>query len=180
MRASKTNPAAVPAALKEQAAQLPFKAQSISVLVFTLDTHLPFCEIAEHLAEQFTELELTAQVGMAGPQRVKSVLEGKFTGVDVLVVVGDTSSESEDRLMELVEWLLANGRRDLAENLIYAVLGHEYQNHATSAFSRVVLPRSYYARTQQSGLKLPWAASARESWELANAVVDYAFGLGAE
>ncbi|MCS3494029.1 hypothetical protein M2368_003057 [Arthrobacter sp. JUb119] len=180
MRPSKMTPGAVPARLRQQVAELGSKGQPITVLVFTLDTHLPFCEIAEHLAEQFGELDCKAQVATAGPQRVQSVMDGKFTTTNVLVVVGDTSADSEDRLMELVEWLLANGRKDLAGNLIYAVLGHEHQNHATQAFSRVVLPRSYYARTQQSGLKLPWAASARESWELANAVLDYAVGLGAE
>lgn len=180
MRAHKTKPGAAPEELKQQVAELGSRILPISVLVFTLDTHLPFCEIAEHLAEQFGELECQATVATAGPQRVQSVREGKFTGVNVLVAVGDTSAESEDRLMELVEWLLANGRKELAANLIYAVLGHEHQNHTAPAFSRVVLPRSYYARTQQSGLKLPWAASARESWELAHAVLDYAVGLGAE
>lgn len=180
MRTSKSKSEAAPADLVMRAAELAPNPDTLPVLVFTLDTHLPFCEIADHLAEQFGELDVKTRVATAGPQRVQSVLDGKFSGVEVLVVVGDTSAESEDRLMELVEWLLANGRRELAENLIYAVLGHEHQNHATPAFSRVLLPRSYYARTQQSGLKLPWAASARESWELVHAVLDYAVGLGAE
>ena len=178
MRAHKTKPG-LRQELKQQVAELGSRILPISVLVFTLDTHLPFCEIAEHLAEQFGELECQATVATAGPQRVQSVREGKFTGVNVLVAVG-IPAPNPNRLMELVEWLLANGRKELAANLIYAVLGHEHQNHPAPAFSRVVLPRSYYARTQQSGLKLPWAASARESWELAHAVLDYAVGLGAE
>jgi len=82
--------------------------------------------------------------------------------------------------MELVQWLLANGRQALAENLIFAVLDEGHSVAELPAFNRVVLPRSYFARTQQSGLRLPWAASARESWELVTAVLDYAVGLGAE
>lgn len=178
--ANKTPAGAAPAEVAARASEAAAGRDRLGVLVFTLSTHLPFFEIAEHLAEQFGELELRAEVSTAGPQRVQSVLEGKFAGVDVLVVVGETGPAGEDQLMELVQWLLANGRQSLAENLIFAVLDEGHSVAELPAFNRVVLPRSYFARTQQSGLRLPWAASARESWELVTAVLDYAVGLGAE
>lgn len=180
MRAHKTPAGAAPAEVAARASEVAAGHDRLGVLVFTLSTHLPFFEIAEHLAEQFGELQLRAEVSTAGPQRVESVLEGKFAGVDVLVVVGETGPDGEDQLMELVQWLLANGRQPLAENLIFAVIDHGQRASDMPAFNRVVLPRSYFARTQQSGLRLPWAASARESWELVTAVLDYSLGLGAE
>jgi len=180
MRAHKTPAGAAPAEVAARASEVAAGRDRLGVLVFTLGTHLPFFEIAEHLAEQFGELQLRAEVSTAGPQRVESVLEGKFAGVDVLVVVGETGPDGEDQLMELVQWLLANGRQPLAENLIFAVIDDGQRASDMPAFNRVVLPRSYFARTQQSGLRLPWAASARESWELVTAVLDYSLGLGAE
>lgn len=180
MRAHKTPARAAPAEVAARASEVAAGRDRLGVLVFTLSTHLPFFEIAEHLAEQFGELQLRAEVSTAGPQRVESVLEGKFAGVDVLVVVGETGPDGEDQLMELVQWLLANGRQPLAENLIFAVIDDGQRASDMPAFNRVVLPRSYFARTQQSGLRLPWAASARESWELVTAVLDYSLGLGAE
>lgn len=180
MRAHKTPAGAAPAEVAARASEVAAGRDRLGVLVFTLSTHLPFFEIAEHLAEQFGELQLRAEVSTAGPQRVESVLEGKFAGVDVLVVVGETGPDGEDQLMELVQWLLANGRQPLAENLIFAVIDDGRRASDMPAFNRVVLPRSYFARTRQSGLRLPWAASARESWELVTAVLDYSLGLGAE
>lgn len=180
MRAHKNPAGAAPAEVAARASEVAAGRDRLGVLVFTLSTHLPFFEIAEHLAEQFGELQLRAEVSTAGPQRVESVLEGKFAGVDVLVVVGETGPDGEDQLMELVQWLLANGRQPLAENLIFAVIDDGQRASDMPAFNRVVLPRSYFARTQQSGLRLPWAASARESWELVTAVLDYSLGLGAE
>ncbi|KSU64753.1 hypothetical protein [Arthrobacter sp. NIO-1057] len=180
MRAPKTPAGAVPAEVAARASQVAAGRDSLSVLVFTLSTHLPFFEIAEHLAEQFGELEVRAEISTAGPQRVQSVLDGKFKGIDVLVVIGETGADGEDQLMELVHWLLANGRQQLAENLIFAVVDDGRPAGNPVSFNYVVLPRSYLARTQRSGLRLPWAASARESWELVTAVLDYSLGLGAE
>ncbi|TAP26893.1 hypothetical protein [Arthrobacter sp. S41] len=180
MRASKTPAGVTPQEISTQASEISALRSRLGVLVFTLDTHLPFFEIAEHLAEQFGEVNVKAEVSTSGPQRVQTALEGKFSAADVLVVVGEPGPDSEDQLMELVEWLLANGRKALAENLIFAVLGEVRADHPVPAFNRVVLPRSYFARTQHSGLRLPWAASARESWELVGAVMNYAVGLGAE
>ncbi|WP_159611683.1 hypothetical protein [Glutamicibacter sp. JC586] len=180
MRASKTPAGVTAQAVSDRAKEFLTLRSRLGVLVFTLDTHLPFFEIAEHLAEQFSELNLAAQVSTSGPERVQTALEGKFSAADVLVVVGEPGPDSEDQLMDLVQWLLANGRKALAENLIFAVLGDERPDHPVPAFNKVALPRSYFARTQHSGLRLPWAASARESWELVGAVLDYAVGLGAE
>jgi len=180
MRANKTPAGAAPAEVAARASKAAAGRARLGVLVFTLSTHLPFFEIAEHLAEQFGELDLKAEVSTAGPHRVQSVLEGKFNAVDVLVVVGETGPDGEDQLMELVQWLLANGRSNMAENLIFAVVDDGQRVGEFPAFNRVVLPRSYFARTQQSGLRLPWAASARESWELVTAVLDHSLGLGAE
>lgn len=180
MRASKTPAGLVPEKISIQANEFSALRNHLGVLVFTLYTRLPCLEIAEHLAEQFAEVNVPAQVASAGPERVQAALEGKFSKADVLVVVGESGPDSEDQLMDFVQWLLANGRKALAENLIFAFLGDERPDFPVPAFNRVQLPRSYFARTQHSGLRLPWAASARESWELVGAVLDYAVGLGAE
>lgn len=166
--------------LAERAAVVASTRGELGVLVFTLDSRLPFVEVTEHLAEQFAELALTSRVVAAGPDRVQAVLDGKFAGIDVVIALGETAENAEDQLMELVNWLLANGRTALAENLIYAQLGHERTSTVAPTFNRVLLPRAYFARTRQSGLRLPWAASAHDSWELAEAVLDYAAGLGDE
>src|SRR4051794_24051829 len=99
MRTNKLPAGAAPADLSARASQISSTHPRLGVLVFTLDTHLPFFEIAEHLAEQFGELDVRAEVSTAGPQRVQSVIEGKFNSIDVLVVVGEPSADGEDQLM---------------------------------------------------------------------------------
>ncbi|ALD63504.1 hypothetical protein DFO58_1774 [Arthrobacter sp. AG1021] len=180
MKAGRNTSDGVPAARQQQAKEVAALRVELGVLLFTLDPALPLAELAEQLAEQFAELQLPSRVATAGPQRVAAVMDGKFTGIDVLVVLGDASAETEDRLMDLVEWLLANGRRALAENLVFAQLGHQPKNRPAPAFARVVLERHFAAEARKSGLRFPWAASSRASWELAGAVLDYATGLGAE
>ncbi|WPR65912.1 hypothetical protein SLW73_06225 [Glutamicibacter protophormiae] len=180
MKAGRNTPGGVPAARQQQAREVAAARSELGVLLFTLDPALPQAKLAQQLAEQFAELQLPSRVATAGPQRVAAVMDGSFTGIDVLVVLGDAGADTEDRLMELVEWLLANGRGALAENLIFAQLGQPPKHRPVPAFARVVLERNFAAEARKSGLRFPWAASSHPSWELAGAVLDYATGLGAE
>ena len=179
MSRAKNTSSAIPSKLEQLAAQVGGRRRELGVLVFTLELGLPQLEVAQKLADQFALLQLNSRIASAGPEKVQAVLEGKFKGIDVLVVLGKAHEGTEDALMELVAWLLANGRQELAQNLVFAQLGHSLKQ-AAPAFNKVLLPHSYAAGARQSGLRLPWAASSHESWDLAEAVLGYAAGLGEE
>ncbi len=181
MKVGRNTSDGVPTGLQEQAKAITAVHAELGVLLFSLSAELPQGPIAEHLAEQFAELELNSRVVSAGPARVGAVLDGKFTGIHVLVVLGDSGSDTEDQLMDLVHWLLANGRQQLAENLIFAQIGKQKANGSPApAFARVMLEQNFVSATRKSGLRFPWAASSDKSWALAGAVLDYATGLAAE
>ncbi|MGP9488946.1 hypothetical protein ACT3TP_03405 [Glutamicibacter sp. AOP38-B1-38] len=178
--ARKSGPTLKPAALRAKAIAAGKVRENLKITVFALSAALPAAELAVFLEGQLAQLTLNSQVRVAGPERVKAALAGRFNEADVLVVVGDGSATAEPALMELVQWLLLNGRTALAENLVYVQLGARTSATPAPVFERVVLPMNFAEQTQQSGRRLPWAAASHESWELADAVLNYATGLSAE
>ncbi|WP_404290343.1 hypothetical protein [Glutamicibacter arilaitensis] len=176
----KTVPTLRPETLRAKAIAAGRLRQNLQITIFALDANLPAAELAEFLQGQLAQLSLDSQVDATGPERVRAALAGRFNNADVLVVVGDDSAEAEPALMDLVQWLLLNGRTTLAENLVYVQLGSRASSSPAPVFERIILPKNFAQQTQQSGRRLPWAASSHESWELANAVLDYATGLSAE
>lgn len=166
--------------LKAKALAVGARRSKLTVLIFGLQTELEIEARAHQLQEQLASVNLDSEIRTAGPERVKAVLDGKFSGVDVLVVLGDGASKSEPALMEFVEWLLANSRGSLAENLLYAQLGEGKANTPAPVFTSVILPAMGQQVNERSGRRLPWAASPHTTWELAHAVLDYATGLEAE
>ncbi len=179
MKPARTSSRAEQRRLGKAAAHVSSTLGELGILLFTLEAKLPHQEVAQRLGTQLESLGLAAAVDTAGPARVRSVMDGKFDDVDVLVVLGESGPDGEDQLMDLVQWLLANGRTALAQNLVFAQWGEGRAKHQP-VFNHVVLQPSYLGGEQQSGRRFPWAASADDSWALARAVLDYAVGLGAE
>ncbi|WP_313812271.1 hypothetical protein [Glutamicibacter sp.] len=179
MTPAKSSPRSTLARLRKLASQIAAQRERLNILLFTLDVDLPNEEIARQLQGQLGRLDLAADVATAGPERVRSAIDGKFDDVDVLVVLANSGSEAEDRLMELVQWLLANGRTSLAQNLVFAQWGSS-RRQTSPIFDHVVLEDSYVSQIQQSGRRFPWAAASHESWNLADAVLSYAVGLRVE
>lgn len=181
MRLSRKHEATLkPEALRVKAIAAGKMRATLKVSVFTLDAALPADTLAGFLGAQLQELSLDSRVCAAGPERVKAALAGHFIDADILVVLGDGSAQAEPALMELVQWLLLNGQAVLAENILFVQLGEGKSGTPSPVFERVILPLDFAEQTQQSGLRLPWAASSHKSWALADAVLTYATGLADE
>lgn len=167
-----------PASLAELGAQLAELHPQLDILIFALDAEQDVQSLRVPLASRLAELGVKTKVAVAGPGRVDAVLEGQLTQHTALVLVLATSDDSaQDRLMDLVQWLIANGRESLAKHLIFAPVGKPQKTAASFPFRHVPLARLDSALNVRGGAPITWRTTSGKPNPLLFAVLDQALGL---
>ena len=146
------------------------------ILLFRLDEELDLQLLRVQLAADLAAFGLSAAVSVAGPDRVRSVLSGALDKDQVLVVVARSDEAAQDRLMDLVEWLVANGREHTASHLVFVPVGAPRKARGSFPFRHVPLASLPGGARARGGVPLKWRTAA-ETDQLVLAVLDQALGL---
>ncbi|MHC6176155.1 hypothetical protein [Glutamicibacter sp. X7] len=166
----------LPAAQVEIAEGLRARGQRVSVVFFALDAEADYSALGEALEHRAERLAVPVAITFAGPARAEAVLAGALPSDGILVVLAGAVEDPEDRLMDLVTWLLANGRESLATHLIYVSSHAGDDSQSLTAFRRVRLDADFGVPVNAEGSAA--AGSNRSATEpLLEAIFDQATGL---
>ena len=162
--------------LAQVGAQVAAKHPKLPVALFRLEPEVALQPLRLKLASALAEASVSTSFTLGGPGRVQAVLDGQLPAQAVLVVVTTSDDGAQDRLMDLVEWLLANGRQQLATHLIFAPVGQRRQLAGSFAFAHVPLGAQVLEHAS-GGTPLRRRAAAAGIDQLRDAVLDQALGL---
>ncbi|MCW4466986.1 hypothetical protein OK351_15985 [Glutamicibacter sp. MNS18] len=159
-------------------AQVAERHPELGVLLFGLDADLDPQRLRVRLAAQLAEVGVTCRISVAGPNRVQAVLSGAMPRQgQVLVVLARSDQTAQDRLMDLVEWLIANGREPLARHLVFVPVGPSRTVAGSFPFRHVPLATLEPGLTARGGAPGSWRTASGQREQLLLAVLDQALGL---
>lgn len=149
----------------------------LDVLLFALDADLDLQLLRVQLAAQLAEVGVKSKQSVAGPRRVDAVLSGALVAQkQVLVVLARSDDTAQDRLMDAVEWLIANGRENLVQQLIFVPVGANRKIADSFPFRHVPLSHLDTALSTRGGVP-PWHTTSIKLKPLLLAILDQALGL---
>jgi len=163
--------------LRQLAARYAARGEKLHVALFRLDEQVQLDILRVQLAAELAALGIGSAITTGGPGRVAAALEGKLSRAQVLVVPTTSDDGAQDRLMDLVEWLLANGREQLAKALVFVPVGPNLKLSGSFPFKHVPLATDSPAPRAGGGMPR-WRRSAPGVQDaLLEAVLDQALGL---
>lgn len=164
--------------ITELGAQVAQQYPMLPILLFALDSEIDPHLLQVRLAARLAELGIKTKVSVAGPGRVQAVMDGSLTPEgQVLLVLASSSADTEDRLMDLVEWLIANGREELAQQMIFIPVGTPRKSVSSYPFRHVPLVKLESALNSRGGTSNSRRTTANSTEPLLTAVLAQALGL---